>query len=174
MKKRHSCRSRRLDRFLLGTLLSWFILNGGMMGKIVGIILFFMTLERGMAMGNEVSILKCSGSSCTLSYADHRNQAIVVPENVADVNIRHSGSGILSVSGSVEKLDVYYTGSGKLMLKELAANNVVLVHSGSGAVFLRADKNIEIKGAGSGGVHLYGDGKLENHRTGSGAFLRND
>ena len=80
------------------------------------------------------------------------------------------GSGDISASGSVTRLDISIDGSGVAQFSGLIARNVDAVVSGSGAIFVTATQSLDAKVPGSGSVLYNGNpAQVTTSITGSGA-----
>jgi hypothetical protein len=80
------------------------------------------------------------------------------------------GSGGISASGSVTRLDISVDGSGDAQFSGLIARNVDAVINGSGTIFVTATQSLDAKVPGSGAV-LYGGNpaQVTTSITGNGA-----
>ena len=80
------------------------------------------------------------------------------------------GSGDISASGSVTRLDISIDGSGDAKVSGLIARNVDAVVSGSGTIFVTATQSLDAKVPGSGAVLYSGNpAQVTTSITGSGA-----
>jgi len=83
-----------------------------------------------------------------------------------------SGSGNITGSGSASRLDVTLSGSGTIVLGELAAQDVRATLSGSGSIRVWATRSLDAKIAGSGAVFYRGHPhELVTSVAGSGAVV---
>jgi hypothetical protein len=78
------------------------------------------------------------------------------------------GSGDISASGSVTRLNISIDGSGNAQCSGLIARNVDVVVSGSGDIFVTATQSLDAKVAGSGAVLYSGNPQVTTSITGSG------
>jgi hypothetical protein len=78
------------------------------------------------------------------------------------------GSGDISASGSVTRLNISIDGSGNAQCSGLIARNVDAVVSGSGDIFVTATQSLDAKVAGSGAVLYSGNPQVTTSITGSG------
>lgn len=78
------------------------------------------------------------------------------------------GSGDISASGSVTRLNISIDGSGNAQCSGLIARNVDVVVSGSGDIFVTATQSLDAKVAGSGAVLYSGNPQVKTSITGSG------
>ena len=80
-----------------------------------------------------------------------------------------TGSGDITLSGSVNHLDARVTGSGDLRANDLAANDVHVSITGSGDASVRPAGELDAKVTGSGSIHYLGHpAQIHRHITGSG------
>jgi hypothetical protein len=78
------------------------------------------------------------------------------------------GSGDISASGSVTRLNISIDGSGNAQCSGLIARNVDAVVSGSGDIFVTVTQSLDAKVAGSGAVLYSGNPQVTTSITGSG------
>ena len=78
------------------------------------------------------------------------------------------GSGDISASGSVTRLNISIDGSGDAQCSGLIARNVDAVVSGSGDIFVTATQSLDAKVPGSGAVLYSGNPQVTTSITGSG------
>jgi hypothetical protein len=78
------------------------------------------------------------------------------------------GSGDISASGSVTRLNISIDGSGNAQCSGLIARNVDAVVSGSGDIFVTATQSLDAKVGGSGAVLYSGNPQVTTSITGSG------
>jgi hypothetical protein len=83
-----------------------------------------------------------------------------------------SGSGSISLSGSADEANVVLSGSGNMRAKELGTESTSAVVSGSGNVYVAANKNINARIVGSGQVVYSGDAKVQSTAIGSGRVVK--
>jgi hypothetical protein len=81
-----------------------------------------------------------------------------------------SGSGSLNITGTASKARVTISGSGAFSGKTLAVDDLSTKISGSGSVFIRADRKIDAVIVGSGNVNYSGDPEVEKRVIGSGTI----
>ena len=84
-----------------------------------------------------------------------------------------SGSGALSASGAVTRLDVTVGGTGLAQLSDLAARDVHAVVTGSGLIRVTATASLDAAVPGTGAV-IYSDNpsRVTSSVTGTGAVTR--
>jgi hypothetical protein len=81
------------------------------------------------------------------------------------------GSGTLTGSGTVTRLDVTVGGSGAVQFTRLVANDVRAVVSGSGSIFVTATKSLDASVSGSGAILYAGNPQdVTKSVTGTGAI----
>jgi Putative auto-transporter adhesin, head GIN domain len=82
--------------------------------------------------------------------------------SVEDVNadqlaVRMPGSGVLTITGTTEQLDVTLAGSGDVRLEQLVARDVVALLSGSGRLQVHAARSLDAAVSGAGVIVYRGD-----------------
>ena len=83
-----------------------------------------------------------------------------------------SGAGNISImNGSAVHEDLRISGSGKIDLAGVAAENAVTQTSGSGDMKVMLSKNLDVKISGSGSVYYRGNPIISTHISGSGRVL---
>lgn len=86
-----------------------------------------------------------------------------------------SGSGNIKLSGNAGDADFVITGSGEISGKDLKTNSVTATITGSGNVYVDADKSVTGRITGSGSVIYSGNANNINSRTvGSGRVTRDN
>jgi hypothetical protein len=86
-----------------------------------------------------------------------------------------SGSGSIKLSGSAGDANFVITGSGEIEGKDLKTNSVTAVITGSGNIYVEADKSVTAHITGSGNVIYSGNANEMNSRyTGSGRVTRDN
>ena len=86
--------------------------------------------------------------------------------------VRVPGSGLLTVSGRVDRLDASLAGSGDVRLGGLAARDVTASVSGSGRLAVQATASLDASISGSGAIFYSGNpATVTRTITGSGAIL---
>lgn len=90
--------------------------------------------------------------------------------NLSDkLSVSISGSGNVTVSnGQVKNEGLKISGSGKIDLTTLAAENVTADISGSGDMYVKASQHIDATISGSGSVFYRGNPIISTHISGSG------
>jgi hypothetical protein len=82
------------------------------------------------------------------------------------------GSGILRVSGSVDRLGASLEGSGDMQLADLVAVDATAVVSGSGRILVHATESLDASVSGSGAIFYGGNpASVTRDVTGSGAII---
>jgi hypothetical protein len=97
--------------------------------------------------------------------------AVVKSENL---NAVVSGSGSINLSGSTGDAHMVITGSGEIEGKHLKAQSVVGVITGSGNIYIEAEKSVTGGITGSGSVIYSGNASVTSHTTGSGRVTKED
>jgi hypothetical protein len=85
-----------------------------------------------------------------------------------------SGSGSVNLSGEATDASIVIAGSGELKGKELQTASASVTITGSGNVYLKADKSISATIIGSGNVIYSGDAVASTKRIGSGRVTKSD
>lgn len=86
-----------------------------------------------------------------------------------------SGSGSINLSGSTGEADMVITGSGEIDGKHLKAESLVGTITGSGNIYIEAEKSIVGRITGSGSVIYSGNAtSVTSHTTGSGRVTKED
>jgi hypothetical protein len=92
-----------------------------------------------------------------------------VAANALDVSL--PGSGMLSGTGSADRLDITVGGSGTVQFTQLAAKHVRAGVSGSGSIFVTATESLDASVSGSGAIIYAGSPReVTKGVTGSGAI----
>jgi len=107
-------------------------------------------------------------SSVTLS-----GSGILAVEGVraADFAVDAPGSGILSASGTTERLDASLQGSGDLQLQDLVAQDARASLSGSGRLQVNATRTLDASVSGSGAIFYSGSPEVTQSVSGSGVII---
>jgi hypothetical protein len=86
-----------------------------------------------------------------------------------------SGSGSVNLSGGTGEADMVITGSGEIDGRHLKAGSVVGTITGSGNIYIEAEKSIVGRITGSGSVIYSGNAtSVTSHTTGSGRVTKED
>jgi hypothetical protein len=86
-----------------------------------------------------------------------------------------SGSGSINLSGGTGEADMVITGSGEIDGRHLKAGSVVGTITGSGNIYIEAEKSIVGRITGSGSVIYSGNAtSVTSHTTGSGRVTKED
>jgi hypothetical protein len=83
-----------------------------------------------------------------------------------------SGSGSIHLNGTANESDLVITGSGRFMAKELKTGLASTKITGSGNIYITAEKNISSHITGSGNVIYSGSATVDSKTTGSGSIHR--
>lgn len=87
------------------------------------------------------------------------------------LTIRVSGTGTVTVSGTVDSLDATLAGTGDVRLGDLVARNVRATVSGTGRLEVHATETLDAAVTGVGSVVYHGNpGKLTRDVTGTGSI----
>jgi hypothetical protein len=115
-----------------------------------------------ISAGNFKAILSGSGNISTSVKAE-------------DIHAVISGSGSIKLSGSTSNANLIVTGSGEIEAKGLKTSSVTAVITGSGNVYIEAEKSVSAHITGSGSVVYSGNASIINSRyTGSGRVSKED
>jgi hypothetical protein len=110
-------------------------------------------------------------AAVTLSGSGDINTAV----KSGSLNARISGSGSVHLNGSTGDADFKISGSGQIEAKELKAQSVSVGISGSGNVYVSADKSVSAHISGSGNVEYSGNASVVDTKfTGSGRVNKVD
>ncbi len=86
-----------------------------------------------------------------------------------------SGSGSIHLRGNADNADFKISGSGQIEAKELKTQSVTVGISGSGSVYVSADKSVSAHISGSGNVEYSGNASVVDSKfTGSGRVNKAD
>ena len=88
----------------------------------------------------------------------------------AEVGI--SGSGSLSAKGTLDKLSLDISGSGKAEIPDLVVKDALIKILGSGNVRINAKDTLEAKVSGSGDIRYMGSPRITSRVSGSGSIDR--
>jgi hypothetical protein len=86
----------------------------------------------------------------------------------SDLAARVSGSGTVTLSGTVDFVELDVSGSGDVAARELTTEDADIQISGSGNTELTALGAVDVRVSGSGDVWLWGDPEVESDLSGSG------
>jgi hypothetical protein len=87
------------------------------------------------------------------------------------VSIESSGSGDIVCSGVCKRLKVSASGSSRIDLSRLKANDVIISSSGSASILVHCRKEIMIFSSGSGRIVIYGKGVVTNNSISGSAIV---
>lgn len=96
-------------------------------------------------------------------------------ETAIDASSLHgiiSGSGSVYISGGADDADFLVSGSGKLDAWDLSLRNCEATISGSGSMWVNAQRFLKANISGSGNVFYNGSPSIEKHISGSGNVIR--
>jgi hypothetical protein len=85
-----------------------------------------------------------------------------------ELTTRISGSGSIEVGGTSASVSALISGSGEIKLKSFSTQTASITISGSGNVYLKADKTISATLVGTGNVYYSGNAEVTKHKIGSG------
>ena len=112
--------------------------------------------------------IKESALAATLSGSG----SISASADVNNFNGVISGSGNLNFSGSADNASIVISGSGSFTKKGFSVESLSSVISGSGSVYVNANKDIEAVISGSGSISYSGAAKVTKRVTGSGSVRK--
>jgi hypothetical protein len=110
----------------------------------------------------------------TLDAATLSGSGLVVVDGLraAQFTVDVAGSGVLTVTGIVERLDADLGGSGDVRLEGLAAQDVTATVSGSGRLQVNATGDLDASVSGSGAIFYSGNpSNVTTSITGTGAVI---
>lgn len=113
---------------------------------------------------NAINSINISGSGRV--YATNQNNEF------GNLSAKISGSGNIELKGTCTNLDGIITGSGKLYLSELHAQNVDCTISGSGNAYVYASNRLNAIITGSGNIEYTGGASVNTQITGSGRVIQ--
>ena len=97
-------------------------------------------------------------------------KATITGFNGGDTALRISGSGDITATGQIDKLDVQLSGSGKAHLDKLSAQAATVAVSGSGDIVVQPKRTLVSSISGSGEVRYIGSPQVTSHVSGSGTI----
>lgn len=83
-----------------------------------------------------------------------------------------SGSGSINIGGSSASVNAQISGSGEIKAKGFSTNDATVTITGSGNVYLKADKQLTSNLVGSGNVYYAGNAQISTHKLGSGTVQK--
>ncbi|RKR85582.1 putative autotransporter adhesin-like protein [Mucilaginibacter gracilis] len=89
-----------------------------------------------------------------------------------DVSAVISGSGSINLNGKTNSASLVITGSGSMNGKNLNTQTSSIVISGSGDVYISADKQLSSRIVGSGSVQYSGNATVNSTKIGSGSVTQ--
>jgi hypothetical protein len=99
---------------------------------------------------------------------------IRVPDlTTSALDISISGSGTITVTGTVSDQDLEISGSGRYEAAQLSSKNVKAEISGSGTANVLATDVLDVEISGSGTVTYTGNPRVEQEISGSGNLIKN-
>lgn len=123
----------------------------------------------GLTLNGSGSI-KINGTvkSSQLSAHVSGSGSMTFTANVSDFNAVVSGSGKITASGSSEKADIKISGSGQFRGKEFHTSSSYVKVSGSGDIYIAAEKSLDAMVSGSGSIFYSGNPSVKIAKSGSG------
>jgi Putative auto-transporter adhesin, head GIN domain len=91
-----------------------------------------------------------------------------------ELTARLSGSGSINIGGSSAVVNAQISGSGEIKAKGFSTSTATVTISGSGNVYLKADKQLTANLVGSGNVFYAGNAQTNTHKVGSGTVQKMD
>ena len=73
------------------------------------------------------------------------------------INVAVNGSGNISASGAVQRLDANVNGSGDINLAALSSDIAYLASNGSGDIDVSVQNEVNARASGSGRITVHGD-----------------
>jgi len=113
-------------------------------------------------------VINASELSTTLSGSG----VIRASANVKTLNAVISGSGNLSLSGKANEAHITVGGSGNFRGTTLQAETASTTISGSGSIYISANRKLNAVVSGSGNVHYTGNAAVEKTVVGSGGVRK--
>jgi hypothetical protein len=102
-----------------------------------------------------------SGSGLIETAVDARSAKLVI-----------SGSGYIDIFGKVRSAEMILSGSGKIFAYDLALLDCNATISGSGDMYVNANRNLEVRLSGSGNLFYIGNPIITSTVSGSGKIFR--
>ena len=99
--------------------------------------------------------------------------AMKVPANVNSLTALISGSGNIEINGKANDASITINGSGNFKGTALTVEEASTKISGSGSIYVTANKKIDAKTSGSGTVYYSGNPTIEKRVVGSGGVRKN-
>ena len=112
-------------------------------------------------------------NSTSLATTLSGSGAMKVPANVNSLTALISGSGNIEISGKANDASITINGSGNFKGNALTVEVAKTKISGSGSIYVKANKKIDAVTSGSGTVYYTGDPTIEKRVVGSGDVRRN-
>ena len=91
-----------------------------------------------------------------------------------ELTARISGSGSIEIGGSSASVNAQISGSGEIKAKGFSTNDATVTITGSGNVYVKADKQLTANLVGSGNVYYAGNAATNTHKIGSGTVRKMD
>lgn len=138
-------------------------------------IVAYITAKRinSLTMGGSGSIeMESPVNTTELSTTIGGSGSITAKVSLKKLTSVIGGSGNIQIEGKTDEFNVTIGGSGSVKGKELSAEKVTARISGSGTVYVTANKNINAVISGSGTVHYSGNASVEKTVVGSGGVRK--
>jgi hypothetical protein len=92
--------------------------------------------------------------------------------STTELRSRISGSGTITVAGTVHDQRVHISGSGSYRAGDLTSKNATLDVSGSGDGLIQVSDSLDVRISGSGSVRYRGNPRISAHISGSGDLIK--
>ncbi|WCT12846.1 head GIN domain-containing protein [Mucilaginibacter jinjuensis] len=85
-----------------------------------------------------------------------------------ELTAKVSGSGSIEIAGTSASVTAFISGSGQIKAKEFSTQKAGITVSGSGDVYIKADKELTATLVGTGNVYYTGNAVVTKHKVGPG------
>lgn len=85
-----------------------------------------------------------------------------------ELTVKVSGSGSIEIAGTSASVSAFISGSGQIKAKEFSTQKAGITVSGSGNVYIKADKELSATLVGTGNVYYSGNAVVTKHKVGPG------
>lgn len=142
--------------------------------KVAAVTVYVKTLSAVVSAGSGNTTVdnpvNASDFKITLAGSSAINIASLKVANT--VTIRLSGSGTVNIGGSATEVSALISGSGEIKAKGFKTEKTSATISGSGNLYINAEKELNVTMIGSGNVYYTGNAKPNTHKIGSGSISK--
>ena len=120
----------------------------------------------------DISVLELN-SQDNVKVENHGSGNIYVPElnSLGNIQVKNTASGDISISGSVNNLDIRNEGSGTFNGSQFMSTNTGVENYGSGDCKVYSTEVLNVKIEGSGDVYYTGNPMINTNISGSGNLI---